>query len=58
MNKTPLDIQQQKFKTKIRGFDVREVESFLEKMANVFESLHRTNQHLKQDVRRIELEIQ
>ena len=58
MNITPLDIQQQKFKTKIRGFDVREVEAFLEQMANVFESLQRTHQHLQQEVRRLELEIQ
>jgi len=58
MNITPLDIQQQKFKTKIRGFDVREVDAFLEKMANVFESLQRTHKSLQEEVRRLELEIQ
>lgn len=58
MNITPLDIQQQKFKTKIRGFDVREVDAFLEQMANVFESLQRTHKHLQEEVRRLELEIQ
>ena len=58
VNITPLDIQQQKFKTKIRGFDVREVDAFLEQMANVFESLQRTHKHLQEEVRRLELEIQ
>ena len=37
MNLTPLDIQQQKFKTKFRGFDIREVDTFLEQLANAFE---------------------
>ena len=58
MNITPLDIQQQKFKTKIRGFDVREVDAFLEQMANAFEGLQRTHKHLQEEVRRLELEIQ
>ncbi|MCP4370870.1 MAG: DivIVA domain-containing protein, partial [Deltaproteobacteria bacterium] len=30
MKITPLDIQQQKFKTRFRGFDVQEVDIFLE----------------------------
>ena len=58
MNITPLDIQQQKFKTRIRGFDVREVDAFLEQMANGFESLQRTHKDLREEVRRLELEIQ
>jgi len=58
MNITPLDIQQQKFKTRIRGFDVREVDAFLEQVANVFESLQRTHKDRQEEVRRLELEIQ
>ena len=58
MNITPLDIQQQKFKTRIRGFDVREVDAFLEQMANGFEALQRTHKDLQEEVRRLELEIQ
>ncbi|MBW2480675.1 MAG: DivIVA domain-containing protein [Deltaproteobacteria bacterium] len=58
MNITPLDIQQQKFKTRIRGFDVREVDAFLEQVANVFESLQRTHKDMQEEVRRLELEIQ
>ena len=58
MNITPLDIQQQKFKTRIRGFDVREVDAFLEQVANTFESLQRTHKGMQEEVRRLELEIQ
>jgi cell division initiation protein len=58
MSITPLDIQQQKFKTRIRGFDVREVDAFLEQMASVFESLHRTHKDMQEEVRRLQLEIQ
>ena len=58
MNITPLDIQQQKFKTRIRGFDVREVDAFLEQVANVFESLKRNHKDMQEGVRRLEIEIQ
>ena len=57
MNITPLDIQQQKFKTRIRGFDVREVDAFLEQVANVVESLQRNHKDMQEEVRRLELEI-
>ena len=57
MNLTPLDIHQQKFRTRIRGFDVREVDAFLEQMANVFESLQRTQKSMQEEVRRLEMEI-
>jgi len=58
MNITPLDIQQQKFKTRIRGFDVREVDAFLEQVANAFESIQKTHKGMQEEVRRLELEIQ
>ena len=58
MKITPLDINQQKFRTRIRGFDVREVDAFLEQMANVFESLQRAQKSLQEEVRRLEMEIQ
>ena len=58
MNITPLDIQQQKFKTRIRGFDVREVDAFLEQVANVFESLKRNHKDMQEEVRSLEIEIQ
>ncbi len=58
MKITPLDIQQQQFKTRFRGFDIREVDAFLEQMAEAFETLQKTNQNLTDEVRRLELEIQ
>jgi len=58
MKVTPLDIQQQQFKTRLRGFDIREVDTFLEQMAETVESLQKKNQNLGDEVRRLELEIQ
>jgi cell division initiation protein len=58
MKITPLDIQQQQFKTKFRGFDIREVDSFLEQMAEAFEALQKGNQDLSEEIRRLSLEIQ
>ena len=58
MKVTPLDIQQQQFKTRFRGFDIREVDTFLEQMAETVESLQKENQNLSDEVRRLELEIQ
>ena len=58
MKVTPLDIQQQQFKTRFRGFDIREVDTFLEQMAETVEGLQKKNQNLGDEVRRLELEIQ
>ena len=58
MKITPLDIQQQQFKTRFRGFDIREVDAFLEQMAETVESLQKENQNLGDEVRRLEMEIQ
>jgi cell division initiation protein len=58
MKITPNDIQQQQFKTRFRGFDIREVDAFLEQTAEAFESLQKKNQNLADEVRRLELEIQ
>jgi cell division initiation protein len=58
MKITPLDIQQQQFKTRFRGFDIREVDAFLEQIAETFEGLQKKGQNLSEEVRRLELEIQ
>jgi cell division initiation protein len=58
VNLTPLDIQQQRFKTRFRGFDIQEVDLFLDQMADAFESLLKQNENLKEDFRRLQLEIQ
>ena len=56
MKLTPLDIQQQQFTMRFRGFDVREVDLFLEQMANTFEQLQRDNETLKEEVLRLRRE--
>ena len=58
MKITPLDIQQQKFKTRFRGFDIREVDAFLEQITETFEGLQKKNEGQGEEVRRLELEIQ
>ena len=58
MKITSLDIQQQQFKVRFRGFDVREVDTFLEQMADAFESLQRESSALQEEVRRLKLESQ
>ena len=57
MKITPLDIQQQQFKTRFRGFDFREVDAFLEQIAETVEGLQKKNQERSDEVRRLELEI-
>jgi len=56
MKITPLDIQQQKFKIKFRGFDVQEVDIFLEQMADTFAALLRENENLQEEIHRLQLE--
>ena len=58
MKTTPLDIQQQKFKVKFRGFDIQEVDRFLEQIAEAFELLQRENEIALEEIRRIKLESQ
>ena len=56
MRLTALDIQQQRFKTRMRGFDVQEVDAFLEQIARAFEELQRENQKLRERIERLEHE--
>ena len=56
MKITSIDIQNQQFKVKFRGFDVREVDSFLEQVAESFEFLHAENNDLHGKLHKAELE--
>jgi cell division initiation protein len=58
MNLTPLDIQQQQFRMRFRGFDIHEVDRFLEQMAEAFTAVQSDNIKLKEELRRLKLEIQ
>ncbi len=53
MQITPLDIQQHQFKIKFRGFDVHEVDMFLEEVTETFETLLTTQQSLAEKIRRL-----
>jgi cell division initiation protein len=58
MKMTPLEIQQQQFKVRFRGFDVREVDHFLERVADSVADLREENKQLYEDLRRLKVELQ
>jgi cell division initiation protein len=54
MRISAIDIKKQEFKKSMRGYDVSEVEAFLDTIANQFESLWRENETLKEQIAKIE----
>jgi cell division initiation protein len=58
MNLTPLDIQQQQFRIRFRGFDIHEVDRFLEQLSEAFTAMQSENKELREEMRRLKLEIQ
>jgi len=58
MKLSPIDVRQQQFKLKFRGFDVEEVDSYLELIANELEELNRENETIKKDLKKMEQEIE
>ena len=58
MSLTPLDIQQQQFKVRFRGFDIREVDRFLEQLSETFTTIQNENKNLRAEIRRLKLETQ
>lgn len=58
MKLTPLDIQQQQFKNRFRGYDPNEVGRFLEQVADAFASLQENLKRQDEDLRRLRLEKQ
>lgn len=57
MKLTPLDIQQQKFKVKFRGYDAQEVETFLEIVSEDVESLLKEYNTLRAELKKIEAKL-
>lgn len=57
MRITPLDIQQKQFSSKLRGFDMEEVDSFLELIREEMEELLRENANLREEVKRHEKQL-
>ncbi len=58
MGITPAVIKQKEFSSRFRGFDVQEVDSFLEDVAHDFEKLHSKLQAVKEERHRLTLENQ
>ena len=46
---TPLDIQQHQFSVRFRGFDIQEVDEFLEQIAHTLEGLYDENERLNEE---------
>ncbi|MBI4849065.1 MAG: DivIVA domain-containing protein [Nitrospirae bacterium] len=57
MRITPLDIQQKQFATRFRGFDMEEVDSFLELIREEMEELLRENANLREEAKRFEKQL-
>jgi len=57
MRITPLDIQQKQFKTRFRGFDMEDVDSFLEIVREEMEELLRDNANLREESKRYEKQL-
>ena len=54
---TSFDIRERQFNVKFRGFDVREVDSFLEQMADSFNDLENRNENLEKERLHLQAEI-
>jgi len=54
MNVSPLDLRQQRFRTRFRGFDTIEVSAFLAAVADDYEQALRDTDRLRQDLARME----
>ncbi len=55
---TPLEIQEKTFSSSLFGYDKGEVESFLEEVAETLKDLQRENNQLKDEVARLEKELE
>jgi len=51
LNITPLDIQQHQFSVRFRGFDIREVDAFLDRIAQTLDALYKDIERLRTENR-------
>lgn len=54
---TPLDIKKQTFKTKVRGYDPTEVETFLEMVADEYETILNEKSRLAEEVLKLKTQL-
>jgi cell division initiation protein len=57
MRLTPLDIQNHRFRRRLRGYDPDEVDAFIEMIAGDYESLGREAEQLRERVRGLEARV-
>ncbi len=57
MKLTPLDIQQQQFRTAMLGFDKKEVDAFLDAISTDVEGLLRDNNALREEIKRKDADL-
>jgi cell division initiation protein len=57
MKIAPLDVEQKQFRVRFRGFDVNEVDGFLEEMAQEFKALISENESRQKEIERLTGEI-
>ena len=53
MTITPIEIQQQQFRVRFRGFDIQEVDDFLNSLADEFEILIKDYERFDVEVKRL-----
>lgn len=53
LNITPLDIQQHQFNVRFRGFDIREVDTFLDRVAQTLDVLYKDIERLREENRKL-----
>lgn len=58
MKMTPIDIQQHQFRVKFRGFDIQEVDTFLDQMADAFGALLDDQERLKNEIGGLRVQVQ
>ncbi len=58
MKMTPLDIRQKRFQSELRGYSKKEVEGFLELTAGEFEDVVRENIALKDELKRVQAQLE
>lgn len=51
---TPMDIHNKEFKRKLRGYDMDEVDEFLDQVIRAFEALITENNHLKEQLSQVD----
>ncbi len=58
MDLTPLEIKKQEFKRSLKGYDIHEVDSFLDTVSSQYEELIKKNYELKEQVENLTNEIE